>query len=109
MKSFFCFLLIIVSVFPLANGQAPADSVSAPVKKVKKIGVLPVPILGYAPETRFYFGATDSITRVSSSKLEVNYTMNKQFIAEAGWNLFTTGNKTAFDGLVGFRKFPELY
>ncbi|MFN8393411.1 MAG: BamA/TamA family outer membrane protein [Bacteroidia bacterium] len=96
-----------------------ADTITKPPKKVRKVGVLPVPAIGFAPETRLYFGAValftlrfwqdDSLTRLSSAKVEVNYTLNKQLIAETGWNLFTRGNKTAIDGLVGFRKFPENY
>lgn len=101
--------------------MAQPDSLAKPPKKVRKIGVLPVPAIGFAPETRLYFGAValftlrfwqdkgDSITRLSSAKVEVNYTLNKQLIAETGWNLFTRNNKTEFDGLIGFRKFPENY
>ncbi len=100
-------------------GQSPGDTIIPPPKKVHKIGVLPVPTVGFAPETRLYFGAValftlrfwqdDSLTRLSSAKQELTYTINKQLIIETGWNLFTRKNKTALDGLVGFRKFPENY
>lgn len=99
--------------------ETAADTTARAPKKVRKVGVLPVPAIGFAPETRLYFGAValftlrfwqdDSPTRLSSAKVELNYTLNKQLIAETGWNLFTRGNKTAVDGLVGFRKFPENY
>jgi Omp85 superfamily domain len=110
---------VILLLFSFTSAQAQSNSDSLKVKKEKKIGILPVPNLGYAPETRLYFGAaalftlrfwkTDSLTRISSAKAEVNYTINKQLIAETTWNLFTRGNKTAVDGLIGFRKFPENY
>lgn len=118
MNRFILFLLFSCLSLQRVQAQAVADS-TAGKKKEKKIGVLPVPAIGYAPETRLYFGAValftlrhwqDSAgTRISSSKLEVNYTLNRQLIAEAGWNLFTRGNRTAIDGLLGFRKFPENY
>ncbi|MBK9450947.1 MAG: BamA/TamA family outer membrane protein [Bacteroidetes bacterium] len=108
-------LLILLSM----SAAAQTDSLAVPAKKVRKIGVLPVPTIGFAPETRLYFGAValftlrfwqdDSLTRLSSAKAEVSYTLNKQLITEVGWNLFTRKNKLAFDGLVGFRKFPENY
>lgn len=110
-------LLLLVLCWQTAVGQTLPDST---VKRPpRKIGVLPVPTIGFAPETRLYFGAValftlrfwqgDSLTRLSSSKLELSYTLNKQLITEAGWNLFTRGNKLSVDGLVGFRKFPENY
>lgn len=49
----------------------------------KKVTVLPVPVIGYTPETNIYFGAVtlftinnvhDSLTRTSNAKIEFNYT-----------------------------------
>lgn len=116
----FAMILVGVALLPVKlHAQASSDSLAHKEKKERKIGVLPVPAIGFAPETRLYFGAVglftlrfwqvDTLTRVASAKLEVNYTLNRQLIAEAGWNIFTKGNRTATDGLIGFRKFPENY
>ncbi len=120
MKITFSGLLIFLGVLlQSAWAQAPSDTIAPPPKKVHKVGVLPVPTVGFAPETRLYFGAValftlrfwqdDSLTRLSSAKLELSYSINKQLIIETGWNLFNRHNRMALDGLVGFRKFPENY
>jgi len=70
----------------------------------KHLKVLPVPALGYSPETEFYFGAValislnffnDTNTRSSNAKLEFNYSLRKQVIFSADWNLFSK-NETWF-------------
>ena len=53
----FLFLLLVS-----ASLSAQTDSVAVPAKKVRKIGVLPVPTIGFAPETRLYFGAVALFT-----------------------------------------------
>jgi hypothetical protein len=66
-------------------------------KPQKKITVLPVPAIGYTPETKTYVGLVtlftfnntlDSLTRSSNAKLEFVYTWNKQMIFETDWNYF---------------------
>jgi hypothetical protein len=86
--------------------------------KVKKIKVLPVPTFGYSPETNTYIGAVslftinlyqDSITRSSNSKVEFNYTWNKQIILETDWNYFFKNEAWFTQGLLHYSKYPDLY
>lgn len=85
----------------------------------RPISVFPVPTIGFTPETRWYIGAValfnlkflqkDSNSRVSSAKTEINFTQNKQLIIEIGWNAFSRNEKWYHQGLLGYRKFPELF
>jgi len=86
--------------------------------KTRKLGVLPVPAFGYAPETKWYVGAVclftfhlkhDSVTRISSAKAEFNYTQNKQIIISAGWSVWSKHNNYFFKGDNSFQKFPEYF
>ncbi len=86
--------------------------------KEKKIGILPVPTFGYAPETKFYAGVvslftlkhwSDSVTRVSTAKIEASYTQNKQFTSELSFNLFSRKEKFNTEGAVSWRHFPEFW
>ncbi|KAF0238326.1 MAG: outer membrane protein OMP85 [Prolixibacteraceae bacterium] len=87
-------------------------------KPGKKVSVLPVPAIGYSPETKTYIGAVtlftfnsilDSLTRSSNAGIEFNYTWNKQLILESDWNYFTPGEKWFTRGLVHYSKYPDLY
>lgn len=84
----------------------------------KKVTVLPVPAIGYSPETKTYvglvtlftFNAPDSLTRSSNAKLEFVYTWNKQMIFESDWNYFFPGEKWFTKGrLLYYSKYPDLY
>jgi outer membrane protein assembly factor BamA len=84
----------------------------------KRISVLPVPAIGYSPETRTYIGAvtlftfnnvTDSLTRSSNASIEFNYTWNKQLILESDWNYFFPREVWFTRGLVHYSKYPDLY
>jgi len=86
--------------------------------KKRKVKVLPVPAFGYSPETRFYVGAVclfnlnlydDTLTRSSNTKLEFNYTWNKQIIAEAGWNYFFKEEKWFTRGSIHYSKYSDSY
>lgn len=86
--------------------------------KGKKVSVLPVPAIGYSPETRTYIGAVslftfnfadDTLTRTSNAKVEFNYTWNRQIIAETGWNYFSPEENWFTRGLLHFSKYPDLY
>lgn len=99
---FFCTLVV--------SGQDSAQT--------KKVKILPVPTIGYSPETRTYVGAVtlftfnlhnDSNTRTSNAKLEFNYTWNKQMILESGWNYFSKGEKWFSRGLIHYSQFPDQY
>lgn len=84
----------------------------------KKVKILPVPAVGYTPETRTYIGVVslftlnpydDTVTRTSNAKVEMNYTWNKQLVVEAGWNYFFKDEKWFSKGLLHFSKYPDLY
>jgi len=99
-----------------ANAQADEDSLKR--KKARRLTILPVPTLGVAPETGFSFGAvaqasfrlyTDSLTRYSTAKTELTYTLKKQFITELDWNIATKHNKQIFLSDNFFLRFPELF
>ena len=86
--------------------------------KVKKVKVLPVPTFGYSPETKTYVGVVslftidlyqDSVTRSSNSKVEFNYTWNKQIILETEWNYFFKDEAWFTQGLLHYSKYPDLY
>lgn len=77
---------------------------------------MPLPALGFSPETNFYFGAVTLFTfnfienaRTSNAKLEYNYTLNKQHILDAGWNLFLKNEKWFTRGQFTLSKYPDLY
>lgn len=104
------FLLFFLLVYNCAQSQDK--------KAVKKLSVLPVPAIGYSPETKTYIGAvtlftfnntTDSITRSSNASIEFNYTWNKQLILESDWNYFSPHEKWFTRGLMHFSKYPDLY
>ncbi len=83
----------------------------------RKVGVLPVPAFGYAPETSTYVGAVslftfdfyNDSTRSSNAKLEFNYTWKKQIILESDWNYFFKEEKWFTHGLLHFSKYPDSY
>ena len=86
--------------------------------KVKKVKILPVPTIGYSPETGTYVGAVslftinlyqDSTTRSSNSKVEFNYTWKKQIILETEWNYFFKDESWFTQGLLHYSKYPDLY
>jgi hypothetical protein len=79
---------------------------------------LPVPTIGYTPETKTYIGAValftlnfyqDANTRTSNAKIEINYTWNRQLILETQWNYFFKKEAWFTRGLVHFSKYPDLY
>lgn len=86
--------------------------------KTRKIKILPVPTIGYTPETKTYIGAValftlnfyqDANTRTSNAKIEINYTWNRQLILETQWNYFFKNEAWFTRGLVHFSKYPDLY
>jgi len=105
--------LSIILYILLAQNLVSQDSI-----KVKKVKVLPVPTFGYSPETKTYVGVVslftidlyqDSITRSSNSKVEFNYTWNKQIILETEWNYFFKDEAWFTQGLLHYSKYPDIY
>lgn len=87
-------------------------------KSTRNFSVLPVPAIGYSPETKTYLGAVtlftfknagDSLSRSSNAKIEFNYTWNKQVIVESGWNYFLPDENWFTRGLLHYSKYPDLY
>jgi hypothetical protein len=106
-------LALLAGCLPTQAAQ-PADSA-----RLRRVGVLPVPAFGYAPETRAYVGAVvlltlrlypgDTLTRTSNAKAEVNFTQNRQRIFAADWTLLFRREHYLSQGAVSFQRFPELY
>jgi len=85
---------------------------------IKKVKILPVPTIGYSPETKTYIGAVtlftlnmykDSATRTSNAKFEFNYTWNKQLILESEWNYFFKDEKWFTKGKIHYSDYPDFY
>jgi hypothetical protein len=86
--------------------------------KNRAIKILPVPTIGYTPETKTYIGAValftlnfykDATTRTSNAKIELNYTWNRQLIVETQWNYFFRKERWFSRGIIHFSKYPDLY
>lgn len=102
------FLILLFSLF--GKTQNRSDK--------RKVSILPVPAIGYSPETKTYIGAVtlftisnpfDTLTRTSNAEIEFNYTWNKQIIVESAWNYFTAGEVWFTRGLLHYSKYPDVY
>lgn len=111
-KLFAWISVLIIALLFSKTGQCQEN------KPVKKVSVLPVPAIGYSPETKTYIGAVtlftfnnlpDTLTRTSNASVEFNYTWNKQLIFESDWNYFFPGEEWFTRGLVHYSKYPDLY
>lgn len=85
---------------------------------IRKVKILPVPTIGYSPETSTYLGAVtlftfnlfnDTVTRTSNAKFEFNYTWNKQMILETEWNYFFREEKWFTKGRLHYSEYPDFY
>ncbi|GAA4381240.1 BamA/TamA family outer membrane protein [Hymenobacter koreensis] len=104
----------LLALLTSAHGAALPDST-----KLRRVGVLPVPAIGYSPETRGYVGAValltlrlyphDTATRTSNAKVEVNFTRNRQRIFNAEWTLLLRREQYLSQGLVSYQRFPEYF
>lgn len=83
-----------------------------------KVSILPLPTIGYSPETSTYLGAVtlftfrdthDFLTRTSNAKIKFTYTWNKQVIIESDWNYFFPEEKWFTRGILHYSKYPDLY
>ena len=111
--------LVVLWLLPLLLCGALAQAQdSTRTRPPRKLGILPVPTFGYAPETRWYVGAvalftlrhwTDSLTRTSTAKAELSFTQNKQFVSELGCNIFSRRERFNIEGVAGWRYFPEYW
>ena len=97
---------------------APFFPAAADSAKPRRLGVLPVPTFGYAPETRWYVGAVslftynpyqDSATRTSNAELELSFTQNRQIVISTEYSLFTRADRFFVTGDASYNKFPENF
>lgn len=87
--------------------------------KVKKSGVVFLPIFGYAPETKlelgarmsYYFrGANTLITsRPSTIAPRISYTQNKQIYAQLTTDLYFQNEKYHIIGDLSYYKYPDVF
>ena len=94
--------------------RAQPDSLTAE----KVVRLLPVPAIGYEPETTTYLGGVilftidpyqDGATRTSNAKLEFNYTFRNQSILDADWNYFFREERWFTRGYVEASYYPDFY
>jgi hypothetical protein len=88
-------------------------------EKTKRVGILPVPAFGFSPETDWYFGVVslftlnlfpeDTLSRTSTAKIQVNYTLNKQLVTEMGWTILFREERFVLQGDNSYQKFPENF
>ncbi|WP_162910515.1 BamA/TamA family outer membrane protein [Hymenobacter oligotrophus] len=103
----------------MAKPAYAAPAWPADTAKVRRVGVLPVPAIGYSPETRGYLGAValftlrlyprDTLTRTSNAKLEVNFTQNRQRIFSGEWTVLLRREQYLSQGAVAYLRFPEYF
>ncbi len=81
-----------------------------------KIRVMPVPTLGYTPETRGYAGAvcqlafkSDPGTRLSAVKTEFQFTQKRQTILELAGSIFLPAEKCLINFTAHSSRFPDFW
>ncbi len=100
---------------PLFAFQARAGNIGA-ADSFTRIRILPVPTLGYAPETRFYAGAVVMLPfqisqrhRLSAAKLEATFTQNRQRVFSASWDYYLGNNRGFSSGNILTARYPDYY
>ncbi len=103
--------LLFLLGFPCKNFADDKDSTRV------RVGILPV--IFYAPETRLGMGAIvysyfktskkDASTRKSTIQTYINFTINKQFLLQTDYSIFSPQNKFYFKGNINYEHFPEFY
>lgn len=78
--------------------------------------ILPVPTLGYAPETRFYAGAVlmvpfqlTPVHRLAAAKLEASITQNRQRLLSASWDYYFGRDHGFSSGNILTARYPDYY
>lgn len=86
--------------------------------KNKKNKFFAIPIINYAPETKWAFGITsqylfrfknDSISRPSITGFTFLYTLNKQYIVNPNWDFFFRKNKYRATGAFVYQRYPDSF
>ncbi|MFN6944263.1 MAG: BamA/TamA family outer membrane protein [Cytophagaceae bacterium] len=102
-----------------ANQDSPGLPLSEDSSDTKK-GFLGLPLFYYTPDTRFAFGGlgvyyfkidgdSGNSTRLSYSKLLIDYTQNRQLDVWGSWNIFLKDEKFFLKGEVRYRNFPDKF
>lgn len=89
-------------------------------KKEKRVSIFPFPVIYYAPETRFVFGAAGNLTfrfkkddgkdvRPSTILLGAAYTQNKQILSYLPYKIYYDEDKYYFFGEVGYYKYSFFF
>ncbi len=96
----------------------PNTAFAGDTTQVKKVRIYPFPAIGYAPETRWYFGgvvlfnmrfSNDTLLQSSTFETEINYSQNKQLVITANFDLRFLKHRLRWLGDNGYYKFPEDY
>ena len=97
-----------------ANAQQPSDS----IEQAPKGSWVVLPVVYYAPETRFGFGALamhsrrlsdDTLTRSSNIQMYGLYTLNNQILISPRYTLIFDRERYILNGNLAYFKFPQLY
>lgn len=108
-----CNILLVLLLLMLHNhASAQKDS-------TKRVSIFPFPVVYYAPETRFVFGAGGTMTfRFKRDSLNAKpsniifgaaYTQNKQVLVYLPFKIFYNDNRYYFFGEVGYYKYSFYF
>jgi outer membrane protein assembly factor BamA len=108
----------------LSQGVTAQDSVANngpdSLDREKKVRFLALPVITYAPETRLRLGASGLLyfrpgknlkegTQLSTVRMPITYTLNKQFKLRLSYDIFLSANKHIFSGFQEWFRFPLLF
>jgi outer membrane protein assembly factor BamA len=109
--------LLVSLLFRITLCQASDGDTSLTVKK-EKIKIKPVPVISYAPETRFLFGIgalaafqlkRDTNTHYSLVSVFVAYTQNNQDYIYIPYQLYSKNNNYYFEGEADYYNYSYYY
>ncbi len=120
MKYFFVLPLVLAGALS-AKAQGAADTLPADTlvsaERIKKLYVLP--LISYSPETSLRLGTASVFlfrpngcttgTQLSSIRIPVTYTLNRQQKVRFSYEVFLDGNRHILDGFVQWQKFPFYF
>ncbi|WP_242927407.1 BamA/TamA family outer membrane protein [Pontibacter vulgaris] len=118
-KFILCSLAFLLSLKTMAQSPAIMQDSTAGRKIIK--GFIPIPIVYYTPDTRLGLGAgvigffklpshTDTTyTRLSVTRLLLDYTLNKQTDQLLDWNIFTRDERYLLRGELRHRVYADRF
>ncbi|GAB3204440.1 outer membrane translocation and assembly module TamA [Pontibacter aydingkolensis] len=113
-------VLLLTVALPPVQAQTETTEVT-PATPQKKHGFIPIPVLYYTPDTRLGLGAAvigymqlkskhdSTYTRLSTARLLVDYTLNKQTDQQLEWSIFTREEKYLLRGELRHRKYVDRF